>query len=92
MEGRSTGPRDDEPEPYMVERAREALAGDPRVSELHVEVTMLGRKVFLTGSVPSEERRQAAGEVVTEALPAFEVHNHVTVEGISGDPEVEVLS
>jgi BON domain len=80
-----------QPEPYLVERARQALAGDPRVSELHVEVTPVGRKVFLTGTVQSEERRDAAGEAVAAALPRFEVANHITVESIAGEPEVEVL-
>jgi osmotically-inducible protein OsmY len=91
MAGQDPRPRDDEPEPYLVERARDALAADARVCELHVEVTMVGRKVFLTGTVPSEERQLAAGAVVAAALPGFEVANHITVERISGDPEVEVL-
>jgi osmotically-inducible protein OsmY len=81
----------EQPEPYLVERARQALATDPRVSELHVEVTTVGRKVFLTGAVQSEERRGAAGEVVAAALPGFEVANHITVESIGGEPDVEVL-
>jgi osmotically-inducible protein OsmY len=80
-----------EPEAYLVERARKALAEDPRVSELHVDVTVAGGKLFLSGSVPSEERRAAAAEVVASAVQGYEVSNHITVETIGGGPDVEVL-
>lgn len=80
-----------EPEYYLVQHVREALANDPRVSELHVEVTVTGGRVFVTGTVPSEERRDVIAAVVGELLPDHAVSNHVTVEPISGTPEVEEL-
>jgi osmotically-inducible protein OsmY len=79
------------PDHYLVQHVREALANDPRVSELHVEVTITTDRVFLTGAVPSEERREVIAAVVRELLPEHQVSNHVTVESISGAPEVERL-
>ena len=80
-----------QPDLYVVQHVREALANDPRVSELHVEVTITGDRVFVTGAVPSEERREVIAMVVHELLPDHRVSNHVTVEPISGEPEVERL-
>jgi osmotically-inducible protein OsmY len=81
----------EEPEKYLVQRVRDALADDPRVGELHVDVSIRGGKVFLTGSVQSDERRDAIGELVREVLPDHEIHNHVTVETIAGGAETESL-
>jgi osmotically-inducible protein OsmY len=81
----------DEPAHYVVQHVREALAADPRVSELHVEVTVAGDRVFITGAVPSEERRTVIAALVEELLPDHDVSNHVTVEPISGVPDVEKL-
>jgi osmotically-inducible protein OsmY len=81
----------EEPEKYLVQRVRDALAGDPRVGELHVDVSIRGGRVFLTGSVPSAERRDAIADLVSDVLPDHEVHNHVTVEAISGSAETESL-
>jgi osmotically-inducible protein OsmY len=86
----STQPHD-EPEKYLVQRVRDVLAGDPRVGELHIDVTIRGDRVFLTGTVPSTERRDVIDGLVREVLPDHQVHNHVTVEAMSGSPEVESL-
>jgi len=80
-----------QPDHYLVQHVREALAEDPRVSELHVEVTVTADRVFITGAVPTEERRDVIAAVVRELLPEHQVSNHVTVEPISGAPEVERL-
>jgi osmotically-inducible protein OsmY len=81
----------DEPEKYLVQRIRDVLAADPRVGELHIDVTIRGDRVFLTGAVPTSERRDVIAGLVREVLPDHQVHNHVTVEAISGSPEVESL-
>jgi osmotically-inducible protein OsmY len=81
----------EEPEKYLVQRVRDALAADPRVGELHVDVSIRGTRVFLTGQVPSRERREAIAQVVHEVLPEHQVANHVTVDPIAGHPEVETL-
>jgi hypothetical protein len=78
------------PEPYLAEHVKDALANDPRLSELHVDVTITSGKVFLTGSVGSEERREALTAVVGEVLPDLEVVNHTTVEAPAGRPEPDV--
>ena len=80
-----------EPHAYVVERVKEALATDPRVSELHLDVTLVGEKVFVAGTVPTEPRRSAALDVVREAAPDLTVVSQVTVEGLDGEPSVEEL-
>ena len=68
-----------EPPQYVAERIRNALAGDPRVGELDVHVRIAGDKVFLTGSVGTEERRAAVTEVVQGLLPDCRVFNETDV-------------
>ena len=79
----------EEPKQYVIERVHRALAEDPRVGELNVDVTMAAGRVFLTGDVPTQERRDAIGEVVGELLPDHEVCNETTVAVLApaGDPE-----
>ena len=76
---------------YLVQRVREALAHDPRVSELEIDVRISGDRVYLSGAVPTDERRTAIGEVVGDVLPDHEVHNETTVDTLSGPPDVERL-
>ncbi|HEX6488899.1 MAG TPA: nucleotidyl transferase AbiEii/AbiGii toxin family protein [Candidatus Dormibacteraeota bacterium] len=63
----------------LVARVREAVASDPRASELDIHVTVAGRKIFLTGTVITPERRDAVGQVAKEALPDHEVENLIQV-------------
>ena len=49
----------EEPPHYLVQRIREALAHDERVSELELQVRVQGRRVFLNGTVPTQERHDA---------------------------------
>jgi osmotically-inducible protein OsmY len=85
----STG--SDEPEHYVTERIREALAQDSRVNELELEVTMAGGKVFVSGTLPSQERKDAVTDVVREVVPDVEVHNQTSVMTPAGDVEDEEL-
>ena len=64
---------------YLIGRLENALATDPRVSALDVKVKVIGDKVHLTGEVPTEQRREAATEVVVETLPGVTVLNELTV-------------
>lgn len=77
---------------YLVQRARERLALDPRTSELEVRVSVAGHKVFLHGSVTTDERRHAITDVVTESLPGYEVHNQMTLLDLTPAGEAEELS
>ena len=82
----------DQPPHYLVQRVREALAHDERVSEMEIKVKIYGKRVFLTGLVPTKERKEAIDAVVAEVLPGFEVHNDTTVETFPEAVQVEELS
>jgi len=88
----TAGPPEEEPPHYLVQRVREALAHDERVSELEVKVKVFGHKVFLTGPVSTEERRVAIDEVLGEILPDYEIHNETQVAELGPRPEAEKLS
>lgn len=83
---------DDEPPQYLVQRVRDALARDSRVAELDVRVRVLGRRVYLQGSVTTTTRRDAASTVVRELLPEHEVYNELTVIGLEAPSPEEHLS
>lgn len=82
-----------EPDAAAYDRARlaEALAGDRRVSELGLEVTITGADVYITGTVGASERRNAVTEIAERVLPGKRVHNEVEIAGPSGPPSVEEL-
>jgi osmotically-inducible protein OsmY len=80
------------PDSYVAEHIRDAMAQDPRLSELHVDITITSGKVFLTGSVASEERRANLTTVVRDLLPDREVVNHTSIEAPADEPDVEKLS
>ncbi len=80
-----------EPDSYVCERVRRALAADPRVGELGITVRVVGRRAFVSGSVATPERRQAISTVVTEVLPAYEVQNDVAVTPLEPGSEIEML-
>ena len=82
----------EEPDDYLIGHVRETLAHDPRVNEMNIEVAVSGDGVFLSGSVPTEERRQAVSRVVAELLPDRDIHNQVTVVAVSEPTEAEELS
>ena len=72
----------EQPEPndtYVAEHVREALATDERVNEPELEVQVVGGRVFVTGVVPTDERRVAVADVVQECCPHLEVENRTTV-------------
>ena len=81
-----------EPDEYLTEHIREALARDDRVNDLGVHVTMTRGGIFLTGEVMTQERRNAITEVVRELVPDLEVHNQTTVSAYAEPPDMEVLS
>jgi len=71
--------RENEPERYLVERVRQALAHDPRVNALDIRVRVRDGKVYLNGRVATPERRAAITDVVREVLPGYEVNNGTTL-------------
>jgi osmotically-inducible protein OsmY len=85
----------DEPIHYLIQRVREALAHDPRVGELELGVNVRAGKLYLTGTVHTDERRTAAAEVARRVAPDLEVHNQLQVLGPAqsgGDDGVERVS
>jgi osmotically-inducible protein OsmY len=82
---------EDQPVEYLIEHVRGALAQDPRLNELHLQVSITGRKIIVCGEVDTEERRGAVTEVVQDILPDYEVSNQATVASIPDAPKVEQL-
>lgn len=82
----------DQPVHYLVQHIREALAHDPQVSELELDVRIRGNKVFLKGSIPTAERREAITEIARSVLPDHEIHNEIEVSPMPEAPGVERLS
>ncbi|GAA1276330.1 BON domain-containing protein [Saccharothrix xinjiangensis] len=68
-----------EPEQYLSARLRRALAEDSRTTEQGVRVTVRGDNVLLSGSVASEERRDALKAVVHDVAPELTVLDDVKV-------------
>jgi BON domain len=88
-----SGPPDPaaEPKQYVVARIHDALARDPRVGELDVHAKIVGQDVFLNGSVPTADRREAISVVVDELLPDHEVHNQIAVTNPTSETVTEEL-
>jgi hypothetical protein len=76
---------------YLVEHVREALAGDERLGELELQVTVVGDRIVITGTVQTEERRQAISEVVAALLPDRTVANQTTVLAPPAGAQTETL-
>ena len=65
---------------YLVAQVHEALVHDPRTAEAGVEVKVSDRRVFLTGTVPTEERRAAIADVAAGVVPeGYEIRNETSV-------------
>ncbi|HEX2057116.1 MAG TPA: BON domain-containing protein [Actinomycetota bacterium] len=70
----------------------EALATDPRVSLLGIDVTIRSNEVFLSGDVGTRQRKDAVAEVVGEMLPGYTIHNDTSAEELTPGIETEHLS
>lgn len=81
-----------EPQAYLTERIREALAHDPRVAELGIAVSVAGDKVLVTGNVATAERRHAVEQIVSPLLGDRELHNGITVSDLHEGEGEEVES
>ncbi len=78
-------------DPYLSERIRAALAHDPRVNDLGLQVRLVGSRVFVTGTVATDERRASVAAVIAERFPDLEIHNDVTVQQVGSAPARETL-
>ena len=70
-----------EPDLYLAEHLREALAQDPRVGELGIAVEIMGETVVLSGTMTSPEQQAAAVAIARDFLPA----HHVRVKSMVAD-------
>jgi osmotically-inducible protein OsmY len=76
---------------YLASKLEDALATDPRVNALDVKVRIRGDKIHLTGDIPTEERRGAATQVVTELASGLEVLNELTVYELNPTTSAEAI-
>jgi len=77
---------------YLAERIRTALAQDPRVNELGLQVVIVGARAFVTGSVATLERKDGIASVFHELFPALGLQNDVTVQDIGARPARETIT
>lgn len=80
-----------EPEQYACERLRDALAADPRVSDLSLQVHIVAGNLFVTGQVATQERIDAVSEIAARVLPEFVLHNDLILITLVEAPAVEQL-
>jgi osmotically-inducible protein OsmY len=83
---------DEPPAEYVIAHVQEALAADDGVSELGIGVFLAGGRIFLTGTVASDEQRQRAGTVAGEVADGVEVCNDLEVVQMTNAPTTERLS
>jgi osmotically-inducible protein OsmY len=83
---------DDNFDPYLAEQVREALARDPRVGELGVDVEVWGETVVLSGTVTSVAGQDAATEVAREVVPDHQVRNETATVDLVAPSDAEHLS
>ena len=81
----------DEPLEYMAAHLNEALAADPRVSELGLRIAVRADRLYITGTVPTVERRAAIEDVLVELDTGYEIHNEVAVACLAEPDDVETL-
>ena len=78
--------------PYMVGHIISALATDERTHLLDIKVTITNDRVFLLGTVSSDERRSAAEAVVREHVPGhMAIVNGLCVESYQEPTDQEHL-
>lgn len=80
-----------EPAAYTAQHIKDALIHDPRVGEMTLEVTLAAGRVFVSGQVMTEQRRDAVPDVVRSVAPDLEVVNEVTLVPCDEPDGQEVL-
>jgi len=84
----------EEPPQYVAAHVRDWLADDERLASLDIRVRIMGRKVFLSGTVATDARRGIVTDVVAVHLPDHEIHNEIVVVDYpeASPSEVETLT
>ncbi len=81
-----------EPADYVISHIQDALAHDPRTTEMGIDVTLSGDRAVLTGMVASKVQREAIGQVAGEVARDYHVVNDVTVVPCDEAGETEELT
>lgn len=76
---------------YRAARLHAVITDDPRTNELGVQVTVRDQDVYLTGTVPSQRRKDELGEVIRDVEPHARVHNDVQVVEVGEPGDAEEL-
>jgi osmotically-inducible protein OsmY len=74
---------------HLASRVRDALAEDPRLNVLDVEVRIVGDALHLHGAVASRELIEVAECIARELAPAHAIVNRLTVYRAERDPDHE---
>lgn len=72
--------------PYRAERIREAIA--TRACELGIEVEIVGDRIVLRGTVPSDRRREKVLEFVAQLAPDLTIDDEMDVQ-VLREPKAE---
>jgi hypothetical protein len=70
------------PTAYRAEELRQALAAGPRVAEPELDVTIVGDRVVISGTVNTEDRRDAVALITQEHCPDLSVDNRTVVPAL----------
>ncbi|HEV3472740.1 MAG TPA: BON domain-containing protein [Actinomycetota bacterium] len=81
-----------EPDEYVLERIRAALATDDRLGQLDIQVSVTSNQVLLDGVVATEERKTAAAEVAGRIAGDRDVFNGLQVEHLRDRGEAENIT
>lgn len=76
---------------YKEEEIKHALTTDERVNEPQLAVRIVAGRVIVSGSLPTEERRRAVVDVVSEHCPGWTVENQTTVARFGPTTQEEVI-
>jgi osmotically-inducible protein OsmY len=81
----------DEPAEYVAGRLREAIAVEPDVHELGIQVQVTAGRVRVAGSASTPSQRQAITDLVHRLAPDLQVLNEVELTSTVEPDEVEDL-
>lgn len=77
---------------YLAGRIEQALAADPRTSELGIRAEVQADAIVLRGEVAGERRRRLIAEVAGDAAPGHQIRNQVSVSELGPPGQEETLS
>jgi hypothetical protein len=77
---------------YLPEHLHEALLADERVGEQDLHLTADEHCLHVTGTVPTQARRDAIVTVIAELAPGWEICNEVELVDVAADPDVEDMT